>query len=49
VAAISNTLLKGGMALSLGTPGLRGRVGIVLGVTAVAGAWWLLIGGGMFS
>ena len=40
MAAISNTLLKAGMALALGSPGLRWRIGIVLGATALAGAAW---------
>ncbi len=44
LAAMSNTLLKAGMALTLGSPGLRWRVGIVLGATALVGAAWMLLG-----
>lgn len=49
VAAISNTLLKGGMAVALGSAGLRWRVGMVLGATALAGGAWLLLGPEVFS
>jgi uncharacterized membrane protein (DUF4010 family) len=42
LAAIANTLLKGGLAISLGSPGLRVRIALVLGATALAGAAWLL-------
>ena len=41
VAAISNTLLKTGMAITLGSPGLRWRVGAVLGATIGVGVAWL--------
>ena len=37
LAAVSNTLLKAGMAVVLGSTGLRWRIGIVLGITAAAG------------
>jgi uncharacterized membrane protein (DUF4010 family) len=37
LAAISNTLLKTGLAVSLGSPGLRKRVAVVLGLTMLAG------------
>lgn len=37
LAAVSNTLLKAGMALMLGSTGLKWRVGIVLGATAAVG------------
>jgi uncharacterized membrane protein (DUF4010 family) len=37
LAAVSNTLLKGGMAAALGSTGLKWRIGIVLGATAAAG------------
>lgn len=43
LAAISNTLLKGGLAISLGSPGLRVRIAVVLGGTALAGAAWLML------
>lgn len=42
LAAISNTLLKAVLAVSLGSPGLRLRVALVLGATAAAGGGWLL-------
>jgi uncharacterized membrane protein (DUF4010 family) len=44
LAAVSNTLLKTGMAIMLGSPGLKLRVGIVLGATAVVGVLWMLFG-----
>lgn len=37
LAAVSNTLLKAGMAIALGSRGLKVRVGIVLGATAAVG------------
>ncbi len=43
LAAISNTLLKAGLAISLGSPGLRVRTAVVLGATALAGAAWLVL------
>ncbi len=43
LAAVSNTLLKGGMGLALGSSGLRPRVGLVLGATALAGVAWMLV------
>lgn len=45
LAAISNTLLKGGMAVGLGSAGLRWRVGLILGATALVGIACLLWGG----
>ncbi|HWL16643.1 MAG TPA: DUF4010 domain-containing protein, partial [Opitutus sp.] len=42
VAGIANTLLKAGLAVALGSPGLRPRVAIVLGATAAVGVAWLL-------
>lgn len=42
LAAIANTLLKAGLAISLGSPGLRLRVALVLGATAAGGAAWLV-------
>ena len=42
LAAISNTLLKAGLGVTLGSPGLRSRVALVLGLTASAGTAWLL-------
>lgn len=42
LAAISNTLMKGGLAVGLGSPGLRWRVVLVLGVTAGIGAAWMV-------
>jgi uncharacterized membrane protein (DUF4010 family) len=49
LAAVSNTLLKAGMAIAIGSPGLKIRIGIVLGATAVIGVVWMLFGGDMFS
>lgn len=49
LAALSNTLLKAGMAIGLGSPGLKLRIGIVLGATAAIGVAWMLLGGEMFS
>lgn len=43
LAAIANTLLKAGFAISLGSPALRLRVALVLGATALTGAAWLLL------
>lgn len=44
VAAIANSLLKAGFALSLGSPALKREVALVLGATAVAGigSLWLV-------
>jgi uncharacterized membrane protein (DUF4010 family) len=42
VAAIANTLLKAGLAAAFGSAGLRRRVTLVLGATAIAGAAWAL-------
>ena len=44
IAAVANSLLKAGFAISLGSPVLRKQVSVVLGLTAAAGAvacWWL--------
>ncbi len=46
LAAISNTLLKAGMAVVLGSTGLKWRVAIVLGATAAIGAGWMWLGSG---
>jgi uncharacterized membrane protein (DUF4010 family) len=40
LAAAANSLLKAGLAVALGGPGLRGRVALVLGATAALGAGW---------
>jgi uncharacterized membrane protein (DUF4010 family) len=45
LAAVSNTLLKAGLAIVLGSLGLRRRIGVVLGTTILIGLAWLLIGG----
>lgn len=37
LAAVSNTLLKTGMSIALGSRGLKVRIGIVLGATAIVG------------
>ena len=38
VAAISNTLVKGGMAVAIGSPRLRRIIALILGLTALVGA-----------
>lgn len=43
LAAISNTLLKAGIALTLGSPELRLRTALVLGATALTGTAWLVL------
>jgi len=43
LAAISNSLLKAGLAISLGAPRLRKLSALVLGLTALAGVTWLLL------
>lgn len=40
IAAAANSLLKAALAVSLGSPGLRARVALVLGATAALGAGW---------
>jgi len=42
LAAVSNTLLKTGISVALGSPGLKARIGIVLGATAIVGVAWML-------
>ncbi len=42
LAAVSNTLLKTGMSVALGSTGLKVRIGIVLGATAIVGAAWMV-------
>ncbi|WP_044892388.1 MgtC/SapB family protein [Opitutus terrae] len=37
LAAVSNTLLKAGLAISIGSPGIRWRIALVLGLTAAVG------------
>lgn len=44
LAAVSNTLLKTGMAIGLGSAGLKVRVGIVLGATIAIGVAWMFFG-----
>jgi uncharacterized membrane protein (DUF4010 family) len=41
LAAVSNTMLKAGMALVMGSAGLRWRIGLVLGATMLIGLGWL--------
>jgi len=43
LAAVANTLLKAGLAISLGSRGLKVRIAAVLGATAVTGLAWLLL------
>lgn len=47
VAAVANTLLKLGMAVGLGSPALRWRVGLLLGTTMALGIVWLFLRGGL--
>ena len=49
LAAVSNTLLKAGMAIGLGSPGLKLRIAIVLGLTAAIGVAWILVGPQWFA
>lgn len=42
LAAVSNTLLKTGMSIAVGSSGLKVRIGIVLGATAVIGVLTML-------
>lgn len=44
LAAVSNTLLKAGMAIALGSAGLKTRIAIVLGATAAVGVAWMFVG-----
>lgn len=44
LAAVSNTLLKAGMGMALASPGVRIRLAIVLGLTAVIGIAWMFFG-----
>ena len=45
LAAVSNTLLKAAMGVTLGSPGLKLRLGIVLGATAAVGVLAMFFGG----
>ena len=45
IAALSNTLVKGGMVLALGSPGLRRRVAIVMVLSMAAGIAGALVSG----
>lgn len=42
LAAVSNTLLKGGMAMTLGSRGMKPRIALVLGATAAIGVAWMV-------
>jgi uncharacterized membrane protein (DUF4010 family) len=44
LAAAANSLLKGALAVTLGAPGYRSKVALVLGVTAALGLGWALVG-----
>lgn len=44
LAAVSNTLLKAGMGIVLGSTGLKVRLAIVLGLTATLGVAWMFFG-----
>ena len=45
IAALSNTLVKGGMVLTLGSPGLRRRVAIVMALSIAAGIAGAMVSG----
>lgn len=49
LAAISNTLLKAGMAIVLGSGALKWRIAAVLGPTAALGLAWMIFGADWFS
>lgn len=42
LAAVANTLLKAGLAVAFGGRGLKWRIALVLGATAVIGVAWML-------
>jgi uncharacterized membrane protein (DUF4010 family) len=44
LAAVGNSVLKGGFALALGSPALRRQMAVVLGLTILAGlgSLWLV-------
>lgn len=44
LAAVANSLMKAGLAFALGAPLLRRHVVVVLSLTALAGAGWLVLG-----
>ena len=44
LAGVANTILKAGLAISLGSQGLRWRIAIVLGATAAIGIGWMFVG-----
>lgn len=48
LAAISNTLLKGGMAIILGSTGVKVRIAIILGLTGLLGVAWMFVGPAFF-
>lgn len=43
LAAVSNTLLKAGMGITLGSPGLKLRLALILGLTAALGVATMLL------
>jgi uncharacterized membrane protein (DUF4010 family) len=45
IAALSNTLVKGGMVLALGSPDLKRRVAVVMGLVIAAGIAGALVSG----
>jgi uncharacterized membrane protein (DUF4010 family) len=49
LAALANTLLKAGMAIGLGSPGLKVRIACILGATAAVGAAAMVAGPHLFS
>jgi uncharacterized membrane protein (DUF4010 family) len=44
LGAVANSLLKSGLAFTLGAPLLKRHVAVVLGLTALAGVAWLVVG-----
>lgn len=49
LAAIANTLLKAGMGITLGSPGLKTRLAIILGATAALGALAIFAAPALFT
>ena len=43
LAAVANTLLKAGFAISFGSRGLKPRIALVLGATAATGLAWMVL------
>ncbi len=43
LATVANTLLKAGLAITLGSSGLKRRIAVVLGLTAATGVAWVIL------